>query len=55
VREAERMQELLRQAGVIVGLCGADHNVLKINPPLCVSVADIATLAAACDEALARL
>ncbi|MEO8923723.1 MAG: aspartate aminotransferase family protein [Caldimonas sp.] len=54
-REASRMQELLRQAGVIVGLCGADHNVLKINPPLCVSVDDMAMLAAACDDAIGRL
>ena len=53
--EAVRLQELLRQAGVIVGLCGAEHNVLKINPPLCVSDADIAALAQACDESLARL
>jgi 4-aminobutyrate aminotransferase-like enzyme len=53
--EALRLQELLREAGVIVGLCGADHHVLKINPPLCVAAADIATLAQACDESLARL
>ena len=53
--EAVRMQELLRQGGVIVGLCGADHNVLKINPPLCVSKADIEQLASACDKALSLL
>jgi alanine-glyoxylate transaminase/(R)-3-amino-2-methylpropionate-pyruvate transaminase len=54
-REAERMQILLHEAGVIVGLCGADHNVLKINPPLCLAASDVATLAAACDDVLARL
>jgi len=53
-REAERVQERLRRAGVIVGLCGAEHNVLKINPPLCASIADVATLATACDQALAQ-
>jgi len=54
-REAERLQQLLLEAGVVVGLCGADHNVLKINPPLCVGPDDIATLASACDAALTRL
>ena len=54
-RQAERAQALLHEAGVIVGLCGADHNVLKINPPLCLSAADVATLAAACDDVLSRL
>ena len=53
--EAERLQQLLLEAGVVVGLCGADHNVLKINPPLCIGIDDIATLAGACDAALARL
>ena len=55
VREAERMQQLLLEAGVVVGLCGADHNVLKINPPLCVTAADVETLAGAVAEALLRL
>ncbi|HZV93777.1 MAG TPA: aspartate aminotransferase family protein [Caldimonas sp.] len=52
---AARAQSLLREEGVIVGLCGAGHNVLKINPPLCVTEDDIANLAAACDAALCRL
>ena len=47
--EAERLQQRLLEAGVVVGLCGADHNVLKINPPLCATVDDIALLADACD------
>jgi alanine-glyoxylate transaminase/(R)-3-amino-2-methylpropionate-pyruvate transaminase len=54
-REAERLQQLLLEAGVVVGLCGADHNVLKINPPLCVGIDDIASFASTCDGALARL
>ena len=39
--EAEQVQQRLLDAGVVVGLCGADHNVLKINPPLCATVDDI--------------
>jgi alanine-glyoxylate transaminase/(R)-3-amino-2-methylpropionate-pyruvate transaminase len=54
-REAESVQQLLLEAGVVVGLCGADHNVLKINPPLCATVADVDLLASACDDALRRL
>jgi alanine-glyoxylate transaminase/(R)-3-amino-2-methylpropionate-pyruvate transaminase len=53
--EAERLQQRLLDAGVVVGLCGADHNVLKINPPLCATADDMALLADACDNALARL
>ena len=55
VTEAERLQQRLLEAGVVVGLCGADHNVLKINPPLCATADDMALLADACDNALARL
>jgi 4-aminobutyrate aminotransferase-like enzyme len=43
----------LLEGGVVVGLCGADHNVLKINPPLCASMEDAETLAVALDAALA--
>jgi len=53
--EAERVQQLLLDAGVVVGLCGADHNVLKINPPLCVTVEDIETLASAVEQALSEV
>jgi alanine-glyoxylate transaminase/(R)-3-amino-2-methylpropionate-pyruvate transaminase len=53
--EAERLQQRLLDAGVVVGLCGADHNVVKINPPLCATVADIEWLAGAFDEALATV
>lgn len=53
--EAEQVQRRLLAAGMVVGLCGADHNVLKINPPLCATVADIDFLASACDEALREL
>jgi alanine-glyoxylate transaminase/(R)-3-amino-2-methylpropionate-pyruvate transaminase len=53
--EAEQVQQWLLEAGVVVGLCGAEHNVLKITPPLCATAADVDLLASACDEALARL
>jgi 4-aminobutyrate aminotransferase-like enzyme len=55
VAEAGRLQQRLLEVGVVVGLCGADHNVLKINPPLCATADDMALLADACDNALARL
>ncbi len=54
-QEAARVQQALLGAGVVVGLCGAEHNVLKINPPLCVTVADIEMLAGAVGDALAAL
>ena len=53
--EAVRVQQLLLEAGVVVGLCGADHNVLKVNPPLCVTEDDAEMLAAAVGDALARV
>lgn len=51
--QAEQLQQRLLDAGVVVGLCGAEHNVLKINPPLCATKADIDVLAKALDEAIA--
>ncbi len=52
-REAQRIQQQLLDAGVVVGLCGANHNVLKINPPLCATEADVDALAKALGEVLA--
>jgi 4-aminobutyrate aminotransferase-like enzyme len=37
---------------VVVGLCGREHNVVKVNPPLCVGEADAASLLEATDAAL---
>lgn len=51
-RQTERLQQQLLDAGVVIGLCGAGHNVLKINPPLCATKADIDQLAKAIDEAM---
>jgi alanine-glyoxylate transaminase / (R)-3-amino-2-methylpropionate-pyruvate transaminase len=50
---AERVQLGLLERGVVVGLCGREHNVVKINPPLCVTAADARELIDAVDAALA--
>jgi alanine-glyoxylate transaminase/(R)-3-amino-2-methylpropionate-pyruvate transaminase len=50
--DAERVQLELLARGVIAGLCGRDHNVIKINPPLCVDEEDAAFLLKAMDAAL---
>ena len=50
---AERVQLALLGRGVVVGLCGRDHNVLKINPPLCVTGEDADFLMESLDAALA--
>ena len=50
---AERVQLELLARSVVVGLCGRDHNVVKINPPLCVDEQDAVFLLDAMDAALA--
>jgi alanine-glyoxylate transaminase/(R)-3-amino-2-methylpropionate-pyruvate transaminase len=50
---AGRVQERLREAGIITGRSGQHKNVLRINPPLCVTAADAALLDEALDAALA--
>jgi len=50
---AVRLQLALLESGVVVGLCGREHNVVKINPPLCVSGADARFLLDGLDAALA--
>jgi alanine-glyoxylate transaminase/(R)-3-amino-2-methylpropionate-pyruvate transaminase len=52
---AGRVQEGLRERGVIVGRSGQYKNVLRINPPLCVSANDAAQFADALDATLAAL
>jgi 4-aminobutyrate aminotransferase-like enzyme len=52
---AARVQERLREAGVIVGRSGQHKNVLRINPPLCVSEADASHFAGALAAALEGL
>jgi len=48
------VQQRLLEAGFVVGICGAEHNVLKFNPPLCATADDIRRFAVATDEALAQ-
>lgn len=49
---AGRVQEALREAGVIVGRSGQHKNVLRINPPLCVTADDAAQFDTALQTAL---
>ncbi|NLE22711.1 MAG: aspartate aminotransferase family protein [Actinobacteria bacterium] len=49
---AARVQLELLARGMVVGLCGREHNVVKINPPLCATEADAAALLEAMDAAL---
>ena len=48
------MQLALFARGVVVGLCGREHNVVKINPPLCVTEADADLVLEAMDAALSE-
>ncbi|KFI29261.1 aspartate aminotransferase family protein [Haematobacter massiliensis] len=52
---ALRMVGALREAGVLVGSCGAAANCLKIRPPLCFSEADVEELVAALDRCMTQI
>ena len=52
---AARVQEGLRERGVIVGRSGQYRNVLRINPPMCVTAEDAAFFGDALEGALAAL
>ncbi|KAB2919392.1 MAG: aspartate aminotransferase family protein [Hyphomicrobiaceae bacterium] len=54
-KEASRVQECARENGVILGRSGQHKNVLRINPPLCMSMDDVKLLEQALDGAVARL
>jgi 4-aminobutyrate aminotransferase-like enzyme len=47
------VQLALLARGVVVGLCGREHNVIKINPPLCLTGEDARHLLETLDESLA--
>ena len=52
---AARVQEGLRERGVIVGRSGQYRNVLRINPPMCVTADDAAFFGNALDAAVGAL
>jgi alanine-glyoxylate transaminase/(R)-3-amino-2-methylpropionate-pyruvate transaminase len=52
---AARVQERLRERGVIVGRSGQYRNVLRVNPPLCVTAEDAAQFDEALQGAIAGL
>lgn len=53
--EAERVINMMRQKGVLMGSNGISYNVLKIRPPMPFSTADADFMLAALDECLAAL
>ena len=53
-REAAYVANRMRDLGVLVSTDGPDHNVLKIKPPLCFSVADADFLVHSLDRVLAE-
>lgn len=54
-KAAEAVQLALLGRGFVAGMCGREHNVLKINPPLCVTADDADQLLQATDESLAEV
>jgi 4-aminobutyrate aminotransferase-like enzyme len=52
-QEATRVVNDLRHRGVLVGSTGRDANVLKIRPPLTISLAEVDFLLNALDQSLA--
>jgi 4-aminobutyrate aminotransferase-like enzyme len=53
--EAERVVNMMRQRGVLMGSNGISYNVLKIRPPMPFSPADADVMLAALDDCLAAL
>ncbi len=51
---AERVINRMRELGVLVGVTGAERNVLKVRPPLAFSSDDVEGFAAALAEAIAN-
>lgn len=51
---AGRANEAIREAGVIMSKSGADGNVLRILPPLCVNEADVELFETALDGAFSK-
>jgi 4-aminobutyrate aminotransferase-like enzyme len=55
VKEADRIMNLLREDGFLLGRTGAFDNVLKIRPPLVFTPDNARMLLAGLDRALARV
>ncbi len=55
VEEADRIMNLLREDGFLLGRTGAFDNVLKIRPPLVFTPENAGMLLRALDRAFARL
>jgi 4-aminobutyrate aminotransferase-like enzyme len=53
--EAERVVNMMRQKGVLMGSNGISYNVLKIRPPMPFGKSDVDVMLAALDECLAAL
>ena len=53
--ETGRAHEFIRENGIIMGRSGLHKNVLRINPPLCVTKDDAAFFLDAVDRAFAAL
>ena len=47
--------EAVKRRGVLLSSDGPDHNVLKIKPPMVISMADAARVVAAIDEAVGEV
>ncbi|MDP9296110.1 MAG: aminotransferase class III-fold pyridoxal phosphate-dependent enzyme [Actinomycetota bacterium] len=54
-READEVMNGMRERGVLIGSSGPDFNVLKIRPPLVVSIADADLIVGTLDDTLASL
>jgi 4-aminobutyrate aminotransferase-like enzyme len=53
--QAARLMNLLRENGVLVGLCGPALNCLKIRPPLCLTSSQATRVLEGVDSCLVRL
>ena len=54
-RRARLLVEAMREAGVLIGLCGEEDNCLKIRPPLPITSAEIGAFLERLDRVLGRI
>jgi 4-aminobutyrate aminotransferase-like enzyme len=50
--ETSRVVEALKDRGILTGTEGPHHNVIKIRPPMCVTMADAKRIVETIDEVL---